>query len=67
MDDDEQELTALSDDLVADDVALLEANDQTIQFDKQQNVSDQPASKTELICFFLFGVFNNFSYIIMLR
>lgn len=38
--------------------------------DKQPAVKDRPdhpASKKELICFFLFGVFNNFSYIIMLR
>jgi battenin len=37
--------------------------------DKQPAVKDRPdhpASKKELICFFLFGVFNNFSYIIML-
>ncbi len=63
MNEDGQELT-LSDAAVTDKATLLEPEDQRIEI---QQTSDHPATKIELICFFLFGVFNNFSYIIMLR
>lgn len=63
MNEEEHELSVLSE-AETDEVTLIECNDK----DLVVQGPDQPfATKKELICFFLFGVFNNFSFIIMLR
>ena len=59
--DNVSELSVISESIA--DATLVELDDK--QPGSQQ--LDQPATKKELVCFFCFGVFNNFSYIIMLR